>query len=213
MAEEEVEDIDIPFSTDMDDVKDPPPAAETAPSTKAGKERGKGKGKFGLVFDKNKKINAPPAPKSTDKPKDPKKSDSKGVGAKVVAKDFVAGVILQSPVGMAPIFTSMLPNVGFLASTINEAKASCQKPETGNIHPFLGMCYDMMAFAVRRAFCLKDEGITPLRGFPVSPQYEGLCYAECETLKGSVFCTNVNSALILRSIGTYTDKFADDARG
>lgn len=201
MAVSSDEDVDMAMSQDVDHETLKKAVAEhEKSSSKGGKQRGKGKGKFNMIFNKEKKINAPPAPKSTEKSKDQKKPDQ---------KDFNAGVILQSPVGMAPVFTTMLPNFGFLASTINEAKASCQKPETVNLHPFLGACFDLTSFAVRRAFCLKDEGITPWRGFGVSPTYEGGCYAECETLKGTVYCTNVNAALILRSIGTFTDKYGD----
>lgn len=101
-----------------------------------------------------------------------------------------------SPVGVAPVFTTMLPNFGFLAAALSEIQLdNCRfkhggQPkltfsETGDDHsPSVFMsALEPHPFAVRRGFSLKEGAATPLRGFAGSPAFEGAPYAECNTQK------------------------------
>ena len=205
------EDIDLQVTGDhmADEAKDEaekPKTPKAAPATGKGKERGKAAGRFNILFQRDKKITSPPAPQH--QPKDPKlpTMDAKGPSVKEVAKDFKSGVVLQSPVGMALVFTTMLSNFGFLASTLNEAKSSSQKPETVTFTPSLELSMTSQLSLSGAASAWRMEVSL---GFGVSPAYEGACYSECETLKNTIYSTNVNAALILRSIGTFTDRYGD----
>ena len=153
--------IALQLGDDGEPSKAAPPAKPPGPA--AGKDRGRGAGKFNSLFGKDKSTPPPKTIQKGGKGNDDSNKKQKTVSQKQLIAEFNSGVILQAPVGLVPIFTTMLVNFGFVASAINEAKSRCSKPETCTIHPFLAAMFDLTAFAVRRAFNVKEESVTPFR--------------------------------------------------